>query len=125
MYFDGDHENLRNLLRSGITKIYFNSMFSGTALQDVVQKVISFRLPDWFEKGLIQYLSTGWKEEDQIHFFSKWKESKFKKFSNRYPEISGKSFWNFLTNTYGEQAISNWLYTVSYTHLTLPTSDLV
>ncbi|MFZ1423253.1 MAG: hypothetical protein WAS55_05485 [Saprospiraceae bacterium] len=110
MYFDGDHENLRNLLRSGITKIYFNSMFSGTALQDVVQKVISFRLPDWFEKGLIQYLSTGWKEEDQIHFFSKWKESKFKKFSNRYPEIAGKSFWNFLTNTYGEQAISNWLY---------------
>lgn len=110
LYFDGDHEHLRNLLRAGITQLYFNSMFSGTALQDVVQKVISFRLPDWFEKGLIQYLSKGWKLEDQIEFYKIWDRKTFKKTSNKYPELTGQSFWNYLISTFGEQAISNWLY---------------
>lgn len=110
LYFDGDHEHLRNLLRAGITQLYFNSMFSGTTLQDVVQKVISFRLPDWFEKGLIQYLSKGWKLEDQIQFYKIWNHNNFKKTSSRFPELAGQSFWNFLISTYGEQAISNWLY---------------
>lgn len=110
LYFDGDHEHLRNLLRAGITQLYFNSMFSGSALQDVVQKVISFRLPDWFEKGLILYLSKGWKFEDQIEFYKIWKNKNFKKTANKFPELAGQSFWNYLITIYGEQAISNWLY---------------
>ena len=110
LYFDGDHEHLRNLLRAGITQLYFNSMFSGTTLQDVVQKVISFRLPEWFEKGLIQYLSKGWKLDDQIEFNKIWKRKNFKKTANRYPQLAGQSFWNYLISTFGEQAISNWLY---------------
>jgi hypothetical protein len=110
IYFDGDHEHLRNLLRSGITQLYFNSMFSGTALQDVVQKVVSFRLPEWFEKGLIKYLANGWKLEDQISFYKIWNRKSFKKFSNKNPELAGQSFWNYLISTFGEQAISNWLY---------------
>ncbi|HEX5624608.1 MAG TPA: hypothetical protein VFX48_01220, partial [Saprospiraceae bacterium] len=110
LYFNGKHEDLRNLLRSGITQLYFNSMFSGTALQDVVQKVISLRLPEWFEQGLIQYLAYGWKETDQLTFYEQWKQKKFRKMSKRHPTLAGKSFWHYLTTHYGEQAISNWLY---------------
>jgi hypothetical protein len=110
IYFDGNHHHLRNLLRSGIIQLYFNSMFTGTALQDVVQQVISLRLPEWFEKGLIQYLTTGWKLENQLEFYKHWNQTVFKKMSSRYPELAGQSFWNFLISTYGEQAISNWLY---------------
>ena len=85
-------------------------MFTGTALQDVVQKVISFRLPEWFEKGLIKYLANGWKYEDQLEFNKIWKRKNFKKTAGKYPEIAGQSFWNYLITTFGEQAISNWLY---------------
>lgn len=110
LYFTGNHQQLKKDLRSGIVQIYFNSMFSGTALQEVVQKVISLKLPDWFEKGLIEYLAEGWSANDQMQLSEKWKQRNFKKFSSKYPELAGKSFWNFLTNTYGEQSISNWLY---------------
>ena len=110
LYFTGNHQQLKKDLRSGIVQIYFNSMFSGTALQEVVQKVISLKLPEWFEKGLIEYLAEGWSAKDQLELSEKWKQRNFKKFSSKYPELAGKSFWNFLTNTYGEQSISNWLY---------------
>lgn len=110
LYFTGNHQQLKKDLRSGIVQIYFNSMFSGTALQEVVQKVISLKLPEWFEKGLIEYLAEGWSAKDQLELSEKWKQRNFKKFSSKYPELAGKSFWHFLTNTYGEQSISNWLY---------------
>ena len=110
LYFTGNHQQLKKDLRAGIIQIYFNSMFSGTALQEVVQKVISLKLPEWFEKGLIEYLTEGWSKKDQYELTEKWKQKNFKKFSSKYPELAGKSFWNFLTYTYGEQSISNWLY---------------
>ncbi len=52
LYFDGNHQNALKLLRKGLMKIYFNSIFSGSQLEEAVQKVISLRLPDWFEKDL-------------------------------------------------------------------------
>jgi len=110
LYFTGNHEQLKKDLRTGIIQIYFNSMFSGTALQEVVQKVISLKLPEWFEKGLIEYLAEGWSKKDQLELSEKWKQRNFKKFSTKYPELAGKSFWNFLSYNYGEQSISNWLY---------------
>lgn len=64
LYFDGNHQNALKLLRKGLMKIYFNSIFSGSQLEEAVQKVISLRLPDWFEKGLTTYLSDHWSEKD-------------------------------------------------------------
>ncbi len=86
-------------------------MFSGTSLQEVVQKVISLKLPGWFESGLIGYLGEGWHEDDIFEMDQAWHhQSSFQRFYNRNPSLAGKSFWNFINIQFGEKSISNWLY---------------
>ncbi|MDQ3143114.1 MAG: outer membrane protein assembly factor [Bacteroidota bacterium] len=110
--FTGRHDDLHKQIKKGITQVFFNSMFSGTSLQEVVQKIISYKLPEWFELGLIEYVSEGWIKNDEYELNKHLREQKisFKKFSHRFPKLAGKSFWFFITNTFGEKAISNWLY---------------
>lgn len=110
LYYNGNHDQLRRMLRAGIIKLYFASIFDGTALQDAVQKVISLKLPEWFESGLIDYLTEGWNKQTEQLFPEIWKYKNFKKFSKHEPRLAGLSFWNFLVNTYGQQSVSNWLY---------------
>ena len=78
-------------------QIYFNALFSGTNLQEVVQKVISLKLPLWFEKGLIEYLGDGWEDKDLEALGDTWNQKiSFRKYSAKYPNIAGKSFWRYL-----------------------------
>lgn len=108
--FNGSHQVLRKQLRSGLIRLYFKTMFDGTALQDAVQKALSFKLPDWFESGLNKYLVSGWDQDAENSLLYSWKAERFKKFSKKYAELAGRSFWHFLVESYGEQAIPNWLY---------------
>ncbi|MBL7822472.1 MAG: hypothetical protein JNK69_03610 [Saprospiraceae bacterium] len=111
LYFNGDHNQSLSLLRKGIIQLYFNSMFSGTSLQEVVQKVISLKLPGWFESGLIGYLGEGWHEDDFFEMEQAWNQkNSFQRFYNSNPGLAGKSFWNFINTQFGEKSISNWLY---------------
>ena len=88
-------------------------MFSGTNFQEVIQKVISYKLPPWFETGLIEYLGEGWTERDQWVLDGLWKKrSKFKTFSKKNPVLAGKSFWNYVFIKYGDKTLSNWLYLI-------------
>jgi hypothetical protein len=111
IFFDGAHTEFANELKRGIIKVYFNSMFSGSSFQQVVQKIISYRLPDWFENGLINYLAEGWTRHDlyELNYF--WdKNKKFKSFSKNHPDLAGKSFWNFISTNFGKKSISDFLY---------------
>lgn len=108
--FNGSHPVLRKQLRSGLIRLYFKTMFDGTALQDAVQKALSFKLPDWFETGLNKYLVSGWDQDAENSLLHLWKAERFKKFSKKHAELAGQSFWHFLAESYGEQAIPNWLY---------------
>lgn len=113
LYFDGDHQHALKLLRKGLVQVYFNSMFSGTNFQEVIQKVISYKLPPWFETGLTEYLGEGWTAKDLTLLSGMWNKRKsFRKFSNRYPSFAGKSFWNYVVSEYGDKSLPNWLYLI-------------
>lgn len=113
LYFDGNHQNSLKNLRKGLVKMYFNSIFSGSQIEEVVQKVISYKLPSWFESGLNEYLSESWNETDLLILKNYWKKkTNFKKINNRNGKLAGKSMWNYIVHQYGQQAISNWLYMI-------------
>jgi len=67
-----------------------------------VQKVISLKLPGWFESGLIGYLGEGWHEDDFFEMEQAWNQkNSFQRFYNSYPGLAGKSFWNFINTQFG------------------------
>lgn len=113
IYFNGNHDHAVKMLRKGLVQVYFNSMFSGTNFQEVIQKVISYKLPPWFETGLIEYLGEGWTDRDEWILNGLWKKRNgFKNFSKKNPVLAGKSFWNYIFIKYGDKTLSNWLYLI-------------
>ena len=63
VYFNGDHQDLRQSIRQGIAEIYLESMLYGSNLQEVVQNAVLLHLPDWFKDGLIAYMGTEWNSD--------------------------------------------------------------
>lgn len=115
VYFDGNTQNLRKQIRKGIAKVYLNSMFSGSSLQEIVQSNITLSIPTWYAEGITSYLSSYWDYlvDDELRdlFLREGdKYRNFEKLSEDHPGIAGHSFWYFLDRTYGKSTISNLLY---------------
>ncbi len=109
--FNGNHHDLLKQLQLGIIQIYLNSMFSGSNLQEAVQKVISFKLPTWYADGILSFFREAWTTKHIKALYTEWNPDwSFKKFANRNPVLAGHSFWNFITVVYGKESMSNWLY---------------
>ena len=115
VYFDGNHNHLREQIRQGIAHIFIQRISLGTNFQEVMQNVVSPNIPVWFSEGLEQYISKGWTPSDDNLFktgIEKGQYVKFKKLDGEPLKFFGKAFWNFVKNQYGEEAISNLLYII-------------
>jgi len=115
VYFNGDHKHLRLQIRRGIAAIYLNSILVGVNLQEVVQNAVLLNLPDWFKKGLIEYIGSYWNidADDELRdlmAIDGGKYHDFDKLKEDYPKIAGHSLWYFLDQNYGKSTISNILY---------------
>lgn len=113
VYFDGNHQHLRQQIREGMATIYLNSMLYGSNLQEVVQNAIAFSLPEWYKQGIIAYTANDW----DVHNDNLLKDmvlapkfKNFKRFAKENPTFAGHSFWYYISQTYGKQTLSNLLY---------------
>lgn len=115
VYYDGNHQNLRNQIREGIAGVYLESMLYGSNLQEIVQNAVLLNLPEWFKEGLVSYLGSPWNKEvdDQLRdLFQSGKKRyrDFRKLSAEHPKIAGHAMWYYLAESYGKSTISNLLY---------------
>ena len=114
VYFDGNHNNLRQQIREGIASVYLNSMLFGDDFQEMVQNAVLLDLPEWYKKGIISYNGSYWDhlKDDELRdiFFKDEKYKNFEKLSEDFPKIAGHSMWFFIDQTYGKSTISNLLY---------------
>ena len=115
VYFDGDHQVLRQRIRQGIAGVYLESMLYGTNLQEIVQNAVLLNLPDWYRDGLIEYLGQTWtpEVEDQLrdlYTHPRGKYHEFARMARDYPTIAGHAMWYYIGRAYGKSSISNLLY---------------
>ena len=119
MHFDGNHNHLRRDIREGIAAVYLNAMLFGSNLQEIVQNAVLLNLPDWFKQGLVSYIGEAWSTEkdNQLRdillreqYEQKTKFDTFKRMVEDYPELIGQSVWNYISQTYGKETVSNLLY---------------
>ncbi|MEZ4909660.1 MAG: hypothetical protein R2774_02235 [Saprospiraceae bacterium] len=114
VYFDGDHQHLRKLIRQGTAQVYFNNMMYGTGFQEVLKNSSLINIPPWFSEGIVQYSASHWDMDSENALRQLWfknkKHPQFKKISEEYPRIAGHSFWYFIDQTYGKSNIPNILY---------------
>ncbi len=113
VYFDGNHNHLRQQIREGIAKVYVNNMMFGNSFQEVVQNAVLLNLPPWFSDGLVSYIGKKWDAEldNQLKdIITSNKYSSFEKFAAAEPKLAGHSLWYYIDNNYGTATASNLIY---------------
>ena len=115
VYFNGDHRQLRKQIREGIAGVYMESILFGSSLQEIVQNAVSFKLPDWFKIGLVEYAGEEWSVDADIQLKDILSNPKVKSFEHLVkinPALAGHAFWYYLSKNYGRTAVANLLYLV-------------
>lgn len=113
VHFTGDHLDLKRQIREGIGQVLLNNMIFGGSLQEVVQNAVLLNLPEWFVTGLISYIGERWSMEHDNRLrdgISSGKFRKFNKLTGTDATLAGHSFWFFVEERNGKEAIPNLLY---------------
>ncbi len=117
VYFDGDHNNMLKQIRLGTAKVFLKNMFSELSFENIYKKLVYSDFPEWFTKGLIEYLADKWNIHDNEilrNIFTTYdlKKIKFEEFALNAPELAGKSFYYFIDQKYGKSKLSDLLYLI-------------
>lgn len=113
IYFDGTHDGLRKQLRKGVVKTLRDNLLFGKTLKEIIRKASSSELPEWFTNGYLNFLSEDWTADEanlvrnQIQHKSKFT---FDDYVQNNAALFGKSFFNFVNESYGESYVNNMMY---------------
>lgn len=113
VYFNGDHNHLRQQIRRGVAEVYVNSILYGSNLQEIVQNALLLNLPEWFTSGVVSYAGSQWNHEidDELRdLLDNPRYYDFKKLSRDHPRVAGHSLWNYIDHTFGSSTIANIIY---------------
>ncbi len=113
IYFDGNHDHLRQTLRAGVTQVLLEQLMYGGNIKDRLQSSYLLNLPVWFTQGLVSYVSRGWTVDDDNRMRDLVLAGKLRKFNQLVETdelFAGHSLWHFLIESYGEASVSNLVY---------------
>ncbi|MBU3713466.1 MAG: hypothetical protein FGM46_00795 [Ferruginibacter sp.] len=106
VYFDANHENLKNQIRHGIAGILTKNILFGDDIGEIAGNQTLLDLPKWFTDGYESYLGKNWSTalDDQLKAeILSGKYSRFSKFSFANPALAGHSFWYFIEEKYKKE----------------------
>lgn len=113
IYYNGDHLDLRRQIREGISKVLISNMIFGGNFQEVLQNAVLLNLPEWFVDGLVSYVGLSWSPEHDNRLkdgILTGKYKRYNKLSGEDAKLAGHSFWYFIEERNGKEAIPNLLY---------------
>ena len=113
LYYEGDHAKIDAQIRAGLAEVLINEMMYGGNMRDMLKNSTLLNLPDWYIKGLVDYVAYDWNSDID----SRVKDGIL---TGRYENINrlegvdakyaGHAFWKHIADNYGEAIISNKLY---------------
>lgn len=113
VYYEGDHFKLRKQIRASIAEILVNEMLYGGTFRDRVSTSALLNLPEWFTPGLISYIAYDTDYEVEAKIKAAVLEGKIQKMHRLHGDkasIAGHAFWRYLSESYGEEIVSQIVY---------------
>ena len=108
LYYEGDHLAFERQISAQITQVIINEMLYNADVKDRVSSSSIIHMPDWYIKGLVQYVSSGWSYEAENRVKDGLKSGKYKNINYlEYEDAisAGQSFWRFIGRKYGDVLI--------------------
>jgi hypothetical protein len=113
LYYEGDHIAYQKQIAASITQVIINEVLYNAEVKDRISSSSVISLPDWYLKGLINYVGYGWDYDTENRVKDGFKTGKYKKIYNLEYEdavAAGQSFWRFIGKKYGDAIIPNIIY---------------
>lgn len=109
LYFEGNYLDFERQIRRGIAEILLSQAITGTKVGAQYRSSYLMDLPRWFTGGLALYFSRPWDEELDERLAASIRKRGYKYFSALEGEegsFAGHSFWNFIAEKYGPDAVA-------------------
>ena len=93
-----------------VSKLLIRDMMYGGSLTEMFQSSYLFNLPEWVIDGGARFITNGWSVEMDDYMRDYFKYRKFKKLGKLEGDeagIVGQSIWNYISENYGRNNISN------------------
>jgi hypothetical protein len=113
LYYEGDHVAFQKQISASIAECIINEMITNADQKDRTTNSSNINMPDWYIKGLINYVAFGWDYSVENRVRDGFKSGKYKKLSHlEYDDAvyAGQSFWRFIGKQYGDALIPNIIY---------------
>lgn len=113
LYFDGSHANFDKMIRAGIMNIYAHLLVEGSTTASNMRTSYSAAVPNWYYSGLSSYIGRAWDSQIDAHVKDGILTQRYADFNELSPvdaTYAGHSFWKFIVDQYGENAIANILH---------------
>ena len=113
LYFDGNRANLNKMIRGGIASVYARGILQGETVRANMASEYALDEPNWFYSGLSSYIAENWNSELEAQVKDGILSKRFRKMAHLSPmdaTLAGHSFWRFIADRYGENAISTILH---------------
>jgi Tol biopolymer transport system component len=113
LYYEGDHISFQKQIAESITEVLINEILYNAETKDRVASSSVINMPDWYIKGLINYVGFGWDYEAENKVKDGIQSNKYKNITHlEYDDAiyAGQSFWRFIGKKYGDALIPNIIY---------------
>jgi Tol biopolymer transport system component len=113
LFFEGDHNKLRQQIRASIAQVMINEMLYGGNFRDRVSANTLLNLPEWFVPGLISYIAYDLDFETEAEIKNAVLKGNIQKIYRLHGDdakIAGHAFWRYLSELYGDAIVSQIVY---------------
>lgn len=113
LYFDGDHRHFDAMIRSGIASIMARLIVEGQSVGSNISTTSLMDIPNWYYSGLASYIGETWNSEIDAHVKDGILSQKYADFDELTPReatYAGHSFWKYIADNFGENAIPTILH---------------
>jgi hypothetical protein len=113
LYYEGDHAKLDAQIRSGIAQVLIDQMMYGGNMREMLKSNTLLNLPDWYVKGLLDYVANDWNSDIDSRVKDGVLSGKYRNINRLEGEdavYAGHALWKYIADNYGEAVISNLLY---------------
>lgn len=112
VYFNGSHADLDRQIRAALAELMVTQILYGGRARDMVRNSALLNVPEWYIKGLVDYLSQGWTTYSDNLMYDALKNNRFNNFNRltgNQAAQAGHALWYFVVDTYGDAVIPNLL----------------
>lgn len=118
IYFDGNRAHLDRMIRSGVMNVYAHWLVQGATVGSNMTYDYLMDVSNWYFSGLASFFGENWNSDVDAHVKDGILTQRYADFDDLSPRdatYAGHSFWKYIADTYGMEAIYKILYTTRAT----------